>query len=1034
MTPPVSSLIRNTLYPDLEDHELVLKYPNVVGMAKNLFFMHHTNPEKGGGDSGSSNSNPFEAAMACDLALYLLKQGCYSQEGDIVILCAYLGQMLEIRERLKGKVTIIVDERDQEKLTKAFGDGDDEDATSIPLSGTTAKQVDANKQIFLRTVDNFQGEEAAVVILSLVRNAGADDKVSSKMVSTIGFLRSRNRTNVALSRAKHGMYILGNADQLASSSEMWRTIIHELEDEDAIGAGFPIACKLHQEIKIIGEPGVLNMVSPDVASAMPMTSSTSMFAASRGADASTSRAATRASAFAQTTVASARFQSTASICLVATRPASSAGSPRTSKLSGAQPASPNYYRYSPNEAPKTDVHVVRTEHAEHACGAFVPSCGHPCGYACGSDHKHSTTTCIAPCHRVCDHDSCPSSCNQPCAPCAESCTWACEHHQCAMPCGMPCDRLPCDQLCQKNLLCGHPCPSLCGEPCNTQVCTTCATSGQLEQVVDLIMQSTLRDTLNDDPGARFVTLNCGHIFTVETLDGHMDLSSYYENVGGKWCGLLAPTGYQKRKTCPSCRASISSPRYSRVTKRALLDLQEQVAVMRFAAVLQAHSTTLVAIKEEGTMADVKKILNQVFPSSVTKFEGKRMVAELGTFTNKMVHCVSVKAFTGDESNMFGISGVLGNAWRKVAHRHLDLYAGLAKLVHQDGMPHSVAYQGAISSIFFKELDIARESSASATRDPKKAALLMARRRVGAPPPQGQTVYSVEALALTIEVRLKMFRVALSFVDHLWNGEGVRGFKGRDDPKHEHEAITASRKGAVSFQCLATGLLLSCIRDAQVMIGRASKSELPRLVLQGHFLWLDVAFNLTRYKSVWALRQLAGEAAVTMRTGLVQRSVEERAHCNKRFLKALGVLSVEQKKNEPFLAEAEKIRGLAEKIVDDWVEFEHQLQRNAELSLEEKRDVLRAVLTRDNYGDNYNSAVLMAGMTGNIYQCQNGHPYIIGDCGQAMVEATCNECGEGIGGGGHQLRGDNRPDTELEEVVRSLDHLGARPVDPFVARW
>jgi len=57
--------------------------------------------------------------------------------------------------------------------------------------------------VTLRTVDNFQGEEATIVILSLVRNT------SSGNHGTIGFLRSPNRTNVLLSRAKHGMFMLG---------------------------------------------------------------------------------------------------------------------------------------------------------------------------------------------------------------------------------------------------------------------------------------------------------------------------------------------------------------------------------------------------------------------------------------------------------------------------------------------------------------------------------------------------------------------------------------------------------------------------------------------------------------------------------------------------------------------------------------------------------------------------------------------------------------------------------------------------------
>lgn len=75
--------------------------------------------------------------------------------------------------------------------------------------------------------------------------------------------QSRNRTNVAISRAKHGMYILGNAEQLASASPMWATIVKELSDHDAIGPGFPIACDNHDYAQIINEPGMLPLVSPD---------------------------------------------------------------------------------------------------------------------------------------------------------------------------------------------------------------------------------------------------------------------------------------------------------------------------------------------------------------------------------------------------------------------------------------------------------------------------------------------------------------------------------------------------------------------------------------------------------------------------------------------------------------------------------------------------------------------------------------------------------------------------------------------------
>ncbi len=51
----------------------------------------------------------------------------------------------------------------------------------------------------LSTVDNFQGEEGDLVILSTVRNND---------LGKVGFIAMDNRGNVMLSRAKHGMVIL----------------------------------------------------------------------------------------------------------------------------------------------------------------------------------------------------------------------------------------------------------------------------------------------------------------------------------------------------------------------------------------------------------------------------------------------------------------------------------------------------------------------------------------------------------------------------------------------------------------------------------------------------------------------------------------------------------------------------------------------------------------------------------------------------------------------------------------------------------
>ena len=55
-----------------------------------------------------------------------------------------------------------------------------------------------------------------------------------------------------------------------------------------------------------------------------------------------------------------------------------------------------------------------------------------------------------------------------------------------------------------------------------------------------------------------------------------------------------------------------------------------------------------------------------------------------------------------------------------------------------------------------------------------------------------------------------------------------------------------------------------------------------------------------------------------------------------------------------------------------------------------------------------------------YQCPKGHAYTIGECGLAMVESRCPECGEKIGGSDHKLLKTNRlVDFDLD-VKNNID--------------
>ena len=75
-------------------------------------------------------------------------------------------------------------------------------------------------------------------------------------------IQSSNRINVALSRAKHGLYIMGNASNLRKNPT-WSTIIDELEDRDQIGTAFPIICVRHpDQAQLVSKPGELSRFAP----------------------------------------------------------------------------------------------------------------------------------------------------------------------------------------------------------------------------------------------------------------------------------------------------------------------------------------------------------------------------------------------------------------------------------------------------------------------------------------------------------------------------------------------------------------------------------------------------------------------------------------------------------------------------------------------------------------------------------------------------------------------------------------------------
>lgn len=263
MRPEISQLIRR-VYPKLEDHESVMTLPNVVGMQNNLFWLDHRY-DQDSGDDGSrvkSHSNQWEVDMATALVRHLVRQGEYKST-DIALLTPYTGQLRKLRTSLSKDFEICLSERDLETLA-ADGFEKLEDEVADENSDKNGRKAIEKKTLLqtlrLATVDNFQGEEAKVIVVSLVR---------SNSKRKVGFLRTENRINVLLSRAQHGMYLIGNSETYLNIP-MWADVYSQLAHANAVGTELALCCPRHPDEPILcSTPHDFERKSPEGGCSLP---------------------------------------------------------------------------------------------------------------------------------------------------------------------------------------------------------------------------------------------------------------------------------------------------------------------------------------------------------------------------------------------------------------------------------------------------------------------------------------------------------------------------------------------------------------------------------------------------------------------------------------------------------------------------------------------------------------------------------------------------------------------------------------------
>eukprot|EP01113_Clastostelium_recurvatum_P050099 TRINITY_DN9407_c0_g2_i1.p1 TRINITY_DN9407_c0_g2~~TRINITY_DN9407_c0_g2_i1.p1 ORF type:complete len:203 (-),score=34.37 TRINITY_DN9407_c0_g2_i1:47-655(-) len=102
-------------------------------------------------------------------------------------------------------------------------------------------------------------------------------------------------------------------------------------------------------------------------------------------------------------------------------------------------------------------------------------------------------------------------------------------------------------------------------------------------------------------------------------------------------------------------------------------------------------------------------------------------------------------------------------------------------------------------------------------------------------------------------------------------------------------------------------------------------------------------------------------------------------------------------------------------VDKMIEEAKEMCKDIEgISLEEKKMIFSVM------GGDVGTGVGSFG--GHWYQCPNGHVYTIGECGGAMQQTTCPECGQSVGGGDHRLDQSNSVANDFLREVGARQNL------------
>ncbi|CAG8514866.1 9304_t:CDS:10, partial [Diversispora eburnea] len=932
---------------------------------------------------------------------YFVRNG-YTKSEQIAVITPYLGQMLKIREALNKSFVVMIDERDAEQLADFEENLDDGGAGEATLINTisVASRKQLNQQVILRTIDNFQDPE--------------------KISGSIGFLKTENRTNVLLSRAKHGMYLIGNSKLMSKESDMWKKVIDILALRNQVGSGFPIMCDQHPEnTNEITYPRKFEEVSPDGGCLLPCG---------------------KALNCGHICPHKCHPDDPNHISIKCTKPCNrllkECFHPCTRKCGencgeclfpigdlllpcGHVLIDAICFQKSIIDKIKcrtmVDKMLPNCEHSvtvechksvddvpcQSICDQLNPECDHMCEKSCHKDKD--CPGCKNTCNVNCKHSKCRKPCSHPCSVCAEECDWSCNHRDtCEVSCGVPCNRLPCNEQCSKLLKCGHQCMGICGEKCPSQkYCIICASDDIKNSIVDLIMQTTFADV--DWTTERMIVLECGHVFTAETLDNLMG-NVYHMDALGNWTGIKPITEQPgELKRCPNCRSPIKNiQRYGRIIKKCVLDTQNKKFLQKYNHQLKTIHTDLDKILK--VLEDNReKVLKELRKPDVKQVkDNDNDIKNIYMVTDETINHTVPDLIPQEKHEMlakyYSIPAYHEELWRNHVSRLLFNYRSVALIIRDsNNPPYKLAYESAVTSLFaakskeridfgdfINDISLQMVDDSPAAQQRKFQETL---KEVGISTPKIDRKIYIKAFLELINIQKAMFHEVSKIIPELPTERTER--TRHNDPPHIVEKII-NLPYKYHWTNFANFLIDSLHNHMEHIIQIALESKYIRDFVTSSLELAEFECKTQRFK----LKNIPPHEINP------NQKIEIKKKCSEIEKSCLSI------KNETLssMSNVEHFRGQCEEritaVIREVNEIRNFVNNAGKLSDEEKLQIHQAM------------SVEFRG-SGHWYQCPNGHPYTIGECGMAMQTSRCPDCGAGIGGNDHISLDGNARHMEFE---------------------